>query len=116
MENVTGVFDRYTSNDGRTGFYRQSAMIKLLCYKRQEGNVTGTFDRDSQRTLVLGTGSRLAPRANTPEFIGKAIQHLSVFVIDHIYFIDTECTDTTPGTSTSSSSLGSRSLHFNLRL
>lgn len=66
--------------------------------------MTGAFDRNGQRALMLGTSPRLTPGANPPKFIGIAVQHIRVFVIDHINFIDAKRTDTTPAAAPTSSS------------
>jgi hypothetical protein len=68
------------------------------------------FDGDGQGSLVLGARPGLAARANAAEFINISLQHLVIFVINHVDFIYTKGTDTAARPSAASSL--SRIFHF----
>jgi hypothetical protein len=64
---------------------------------RQQRNVTGTLQRDSERALVAGAGAGLPPGLDLAALREVAAQPSDILVVDVADLIDTERTDFTAG-------------------
>jgi len=65
---------------------------KSICNKGEERYDPGSFDRQSERPLMLGTGSGDASGKDLSPFGNKAMQRIGVFVIN-FHLLKTELAD-----------------------
>jgi hypothetical protein len=75
--------------------FRHNVFRSLFFNKGQQGDMTRLFDGPGQGTLVLGTGTGLAARPDTAVFRHIAAQDFVLLIINGVYLLDTEGTNST---------------------
>ena len=74
-------------------------LVRLVRGERKQRDVSGSLDRLSERSLVLGTGSGGSSGKNLASLCDELSQLGDILVINRIYFIDAELADFPSGPS-----------------